>query len=70
MTRRVAVKRAALLAIGMALGKLDAVNAAGGQLTVDLNQWQHVVFKHRGKTITVPVSEVFASLETPGSISG
>jgi len=77
MTRRQAVKRATMLAFGMALGKLDALKAeqipnrprqdtegtnGRGQLTCDLNQWATIVFKHKGKTITVPVSEVFASL--------
>lgn len=56
-------RRAFLFAIGMALGKLDALKAEGGQLTCDLNQWSHVVFKHKGKTITIPVADVFAALQ-------
>lgn len=62
MTRK-ATRRAFLFAIGMALGKLDALAADGGQLTCDLNQWTHVVFKHGKKVITIPVAEVFAALE-------
>lgn len=62
MTRRQSIRRATLLAFGAALGKLDVFQAAGGQLTVDLDQWSHVVFKLRGKTVAVPVAEVFAAL--------
>jgi hypothetical protein len=62
MTRRGVVKMATLLAMGMALGKMDSLKAQGGELTVDLNQWGVIVFKHKGKTIRVPVAEVFASL--------
>jgi hypothetical protein len=62
MTRRMAVRQAALLAFGMALGKMDALKAEGGLLTVDLDQWGHIQFKHKGKTISVPVSEIFAAL--------
>lgn len=60
--RRAALRRSVLLALGMALGNLDALKAQGGQLTVDLNQWQEIVFKHRGKTLRVPVAEVFEAL--------
>ena len=62
MNRRTAIKHATLLAFGMALGKMDALHASGGQLTVDLDQWSTVVFKHRGKIIQVPVSEIFDDL--------
>lgn len=62
MNRRTAVRHATLLTFGMCLGKMDCVKAAGGQLTVDLDQWGSVVFKHRGKTISVPVAEIFAAL--------
>ena len=57
-------RRAILLIFGMTLGKLDAVSAdsPGGQLTVDLDQWAAVVFKHQGKVVTVSVAEVFAAL--------
>lgn len=66
MTRRQSIRQATLFAIGMALGKMDALKAEGGQLTVDLNQWGSVVFKHKGKTVTVPVAEIFAALAAPG----
>ncbi len=62
MNRRSAVRQATLLMFGMALGKMDVLKAAAGQLTVDLDQWGSVVFKHRGKTISVPVSEIFEAL--------
>lgn len=63
MKRRTALRQAMLFSIGMALGKLDALKASGGQLTVDLNQWATVVFKHKGKTIVVPVAEIFDALQ-------
>lgn len=65
MTRRTAVRRAMLLGFGMALQKLDALHASEGLLTVDLNQWSHVVFKFGKKTIRVPMSEIFDALENP-----
>ena len=76
LTRRQSLKRATLFAFAMALGKLDALKAvdmaeseegragSNGELTADLNQWAAVVFKYRGKTVRVPMVEVFASLET------
>jgi hypothetical protein len=69
MTRRSAVRQATLLVFGMCLGKMDVIKAANGQLTVDLDQWGTVVFKHHGKTIAVPVSEIFASLANSSSNS-
>jgi hypothetical protein len=63
MNRRSAIRNASLLAFGMALGKLDALKANGGQLTVDLGQWEHVVFTLHKKTISVPVAEVFRALQ-------
>lgn len=62
MNRRKAIRQAVLMGIGMALGKMDALKAAGGQLTVPLDQWQAIVFELKGKRITVPVAEVFAAL--------
>lgn len=62
MNRRSAVRQATLLVFGMALGKMDVLKASAGQLTVDLDQWGCVVFKHHGKTISVPVSEIFDAL--------
>jgi hypothetical protein len=52
--------------MGMALGKLDALKAQGGQLTCDLNQWRAIVFKYRGKTVVVPMSQVFEALAGGG----
>lgn len=62
MNRRHAIRTASLLAFGMALGKLDVLKAQSGQLTVDLGQWDHIVFKLHGKVISVPVVEVFQAL--------
>lgn len=63
MTRRGAIRQTVLFAMGMALGKMDVVKAQGGQLTVNLDQWHEIVFTYRGKTVRVPVSEVFKSLQ-------
>jgi hypothetical protein len=63
MNRRHAIRQASLLVFGMALGKLDVLKASGGQLTVDLGQWEHVVFSLGGKRISVPVAEVFKALQ-------
>lgn len=63
MNRRHAIRQASLLAFGMALGKLDTLKASGGQLTVDLGDWEHVVFKLGKRVIKVPVAEVFKALE-------
>lgn len=65
MKRRDALRRATLLVFGMCLGKMDVLKAAGGQLTVNLDQWQDVVFIHRGKVVRVPVAEIFAALCGP-----
>lgn len=62
-SRREALKKGTLLAIGMALGKMDTLKAQGGQLTCDLNQWSHVVFKYKKETVYVPVSEIFEALK-------
>jgi hypothetical protein len=63
MKRRHALKNATLLAFGMALGKLDALKASNGQLTVPLDQWGSIVFEHKGKKITVRVDEIFRALQ-------
>jgi hypothetical protein len=63
MMTRQQTRRAFLFAIGMALGKLDVLKASGGELIVDLGQWDHVVFKYRGKNCVVPVAEVFAAVQ-------
>lgn len=63
MNRRHAIRQASMLAFGMALGKLDTLKAQGGQLTVDLGEWDHVTFKLGKRIIRVPVAEVFQALE-------
>jgi hypothetical protein len=50
------------MAVGMALGKMDTLKASNGELTVPLDQWHHITFKLKGKTIVVPVQEVFDAL--------
>jgi hypothetical protein len=62
MNRRSSIRLAMLTGVGMALGKLDALTASGGQLTVDLGQWEYVVFVLHGKKIVIPVTEVFKAL--------
>lgn len=61
-TRRGAIRRAVLMAMGMALFKMDLLKAQGGELTCDLGQWDHITFKFRGRTVRVPVAEVFAAI--------
>jgi len=61
-SRRQFAGRAALFAMGMALGKLDTLKAEGGQLTCDLNQWREVVFKYRGETLRWTTKEIFEAL--------
>ena len=61
-SRRKALRTLILLSFGMALGKLDVLKAKGGELTVDLSQWQDVVFTLGGKRIAVTVQEVFDAL--------
>ena len=51
-----------LFAVAMALGKMDLLKAQDGHLTVPLDQWRTVSFTLKGKTIRVPVTEVFAAL--------
>ena len=74
MTKSV-TRRAVLFAFGAALGKLDILTAqpakqigrGPGQLTVDLGQWGGIVFKYRGKTVTIGMDKIFESL-TGGTI--
>lgn len=63
MTRRHALRHTMLLGVGMALGKLDALHASGGELTVDLNQWHHVTFRYQGRVVVVPVGDIFLALK-------
>jgi hypothetical protein len=69
MTKAV-TRRAVLFAFGAALGKLDILTAqpakqmgrGPGQLTVDLGLWGGIIFKHKGKTVTVSMDEVMDAL--------
>lgn len=60
--RRRFLKRGMFLGVAMALGKMDLLKAEGGTLTVPLDQWGQVIFVRKGKKISVPVDEIFASL--------
>lgn len=63
MTRRDSIRSGILFAIALALGKMDVLKAApGGQLTCPLDQWDHVTFTYRGKSITITVAEIFGAL--------
>jgi hypothetical protein len=62
MNRRSSIRLAMLTGVGMALGKLDALKAQGGQLLVDLAQWDHVVFTLGKRKVIVSVEEVFNAL--------
>lgn len=62
MNRRDSIRFGTLFGVAMALGKLDALKAEGGLLTVDLAQWEAVHFKYHGSTIAVSTAEVFKSL--------
>jgi hypothetical protein len=57
------IRYGVLFAMAMALGKMDTLKASGGQLTCPLDQWDHVTFTYRGKTVTMTVAEVFAALQ-------
>ena len=61
--RRKALRTLLFLTFGACLGKLDIMHAQNGQLTVDLDQWSHVVFKRKGKRIAVSIDDVFKALE-------
>lgn len=63
MTRRESLRTGFLLAMAIALGKMDALKASEGQLTCDLSQWGAIVVKLHGEGIRIPVAEVFAALK-------
>lgn len=64
MNRREAIRRATLMAIGATLaGHQTAAHANPAILTVDLNQWAMIMFKHKGKTVSVTVADVFTALQ-------
>ena len=75
---RATTRRAVLLAFGAAMGKFNVLRAqkpiprttqnptedaeSRALLIVDLGQWRGLQFKHKGKSVIVPVSEVFDAL--------
>jgi hypothetical protein len=64
MTRRQALRNAMLCAVGMTLGKFDAViEAKSGLLTVNFSEWRTVVFTLGKRQVVVPVAEIFKALE-------
>lgn len=52
-----------LMATAMALGKMNLLKAEGGELTVPLDAWHHVVFIRKGKRITITVDDIFEALK-------
>mgnify|MGYP001599045607 CR=1 FL=1 len=77
MNRRTAIRTAVVTACAGAFGRLDLFAAkhttgdlssartipTGGMITVDLGQWQYLVFDYQGKRIVLTTREVFAALE-------
>lgn len=63
LTRRTAIRRAMLLASGIIMGQMTSAKAEAAQLTVDLGMWAGVTFKYRGKSVTVPVADIFEALK-------
>lgn len=66
MTRREAlgVVRVAVLSLfslGTVKYDLFAQGATGGLLSVDL-EWRWLVFRYKGRQVTIPMSDVFESL--------
>ena len=62
-SRRKALRTLILLTFGMALGKMDVLKAKGGELTVDLGQWERIIFNLHGHQIAVTVQDVFNVLK-------
>jgi hypothetical protein len=58
-----------LLGFGSVLGSFNVVKASTGQLTVNLDQWQYVVFERKGKRCAIGVDEVFQAL-SDASLAG
>ena len=63
MTRREATKFGTLFALGLALGKMDALKAEQGQLVCDLAQWPTIKFKYHGEVVSYSTKEVFDILK-------
>ncbi len=62
MTRRDSIRSVVFTAVGILIGRFESVQAAPGTLVIDLDQWQTITFKHRGKTLAVSMSEAFEAL--------
>jgi hypothetical protein len=63
LTRRVALRRAILLAATTALSGAKVLHGQTGQLTINLDQWSHLVFERKGQRVVVPIEEVFDALQ-------
>ncbi len=61
-SRRKALRSLMLLTVGLSLSGEKTISAEGGELTVDLGQWERVMFKLHGRQIAVTVHEVFDAL--------
>ena len=71
MLSKAVTRRAVLLAFGAVMGKFNVLKvkpvraqASRADLSVNLDQWRAVVFQHKGKTVVVPVADVFDALVT------
>ena len=62
-TRRKAIRNGVLLAFGMMLAKYDVAKAQGRVLTVDLEPWANIVFKHKGQEVVVTPADIFAAMK-------
>ncbi len=64
MTRRASIRFAMFTAIGMVIGKYNSVEAKEGTglLTCNLDLFRTIRFTHKGKTINIPVEEIFAAI--------
>lgn len=72
MTRSELTRRAVLFTFAAVMGKFNILSAAQrktptsstsqAQLSVDLDQWGSIVFRHRGQSVTITIAEVFGAL--------
>lgn len=65
MTKRQALRAGVLTVFAMVLGKYDSVSAKEGMglLTVDLNQWRFIRFKHGTQVVDVSVASIFNAIK-------
>lgn len=66
MNRRDVIRVSTLLAFGLASEKYDALaqgTTPSGALTCNIDRWKWLVFTYNGRQVTIPMSEVFASLD-------